>query len=162
MTFYYDLWKHEKCNDFPVSFLSMYYSILALGLSIWGEKEKKRKTPSYGHGFLFLCSITSTCHPGSWETSLMQFFATQRRAVKLPVTAARSCPAPGKWHAGLQMKGTLISVVNFQFSPKANLAVFSPAVRNDNEAIDRKQVQRGAAQRTASLRTPLPCSASES
>lgn len=92
----------------------------------------------------------------------MQFFATQCRAVKLPVTAARCCPAPGKWHAGLQMKGTLISVVNVQFSPKANLAVFSPAVRNDNEAIDRKQVQRGAARRTASLRTPLPRSASES
>lgn len=28
--FYYVLQKHEKCNDFPASFLSTYYSILAL------------------------------------------------------------------------------------------------------------------------------------
>lgn len=43
-----------------------------------------------------------------------------------------------------------------------NLAVFPPAKQNDNEAIDRKQVQRGAALGTANLRTPVPCSASES
>lgn len=42
----------------------------------------------------------------------------------------------------LQMKGTLISLVNFQFSLKQNLAMFSPAVQNDNEAIDYKQVQK--------------------
>lgn len=122
----------------------------------------EEKTPSYGHDFLFLCSITCIRRPSSLGTSLMQFFATQRWAVKLPATAAQRCPAPRKGHAGLQMKGTLINPVNFQFSPKANLAVLSPTVRNDNEAIDRKQVQRGAARRTASLRTPLPRSASES
>lgn len=42
----------------------------------------------------------------------------------------------------LHMKGTLISLVNFQFSLKENLAVFSPTVQNDNEAIDCKQVQK--------------------
>lgn len=99
---------------------------------------------------------------GSLETPLMQFCAIQHRVLQLPVWAVQCCPAPRKQHAGLQMKGTLISPMNFQFSLKENLAVFSPAVQNDNEAIDRKQVQRGAARSTVSLRTQLPCSMSES
>lgn len=138
----------------------LFHSCSWLDLSGRG-KRKKKKNPSYGHGFLFLCSIICICCPSSLEISLMQFFAIQRRVIKLRVTAVLPSP-PRKRHVGLQMKGTLISPMNFQFSPKANLVVFSPAVWNDNEAIDRKQVQRGAARCTASLRTPLPRSASES
>lgn len=71
-------------------------------------------------------------------------------------------PALRERRAGLHRKGTLIKPGNFQFSLNVNLAVFPPAEQNDNEAIDRKQVQRGAALGTANLRTPVPCSASES
>lgn len=153
-------WKMQRFSCFILLHL-IFHPCSQLDLSNWKKKGKKGEK-LYGHVFLFLCSIVSTRCPGSLKTSLMQFFATQCLAIKLPATAAQRCPAPRKAHAALQKKGALTSPVNFQFSLKANLAVFSPTVQNDNEAVDGKQVQRGAARRTASLRTPLPCRASES
>jgi len=112
-----------------------------------------------GHSFLFLYSAIHV-HSLSWQLGDLSDGILCHPA--LGGEAPSHGPAPRQRCAGPQMRGTLISPLNFQFSPKANLAVSSPAVRDGNEAIDRKEVQRGAAQRTASLRTPLPRSAAES
>lgn len=66
-------------------------------------------------------------------------------------TQTTKLPVLSEQRAGLHRKGTLIKPGNFQFSLNVNFAVFPPAEQNDNEAIDCKQVQRGAALGTANL-----------
>lgn len=151
----------EKYIDFscflPLHIL--FYPCSWLDVSVLrGKKnpEKNLKTPTHHMGMAsYFCALSCpVAIPSAWRLPWHNSLPCSTQTTKLPVLR--------EWHAGLHRKGTLIKAGNFQFPLNVNLAVLPPAERNDNEAIDHKQVQRGAALGTANLRTPAPCSVSAS